>query len=40
LGLFAAFAYDFPAGPSIVLAATGIFLGCSLVSRLMKLRAA
>ena len=36
LGLFASFAYDFPAGPSIVLAAAGIFLLATGAARLIR----
>jgi zinc transport system permease protein len=36
LGLIAAFAYDFPAGPSIVLGACAIFLIASAIARLLR----
>ena len=40
LGLFTAFAYDLPAGPAIVLAATAIFILSSTVSQLFQRRTA
>jgi zinc transport system permease protein len=36
LGLFASFVYDFPAGPSIVLAATAIFLASSAAAHALR----
>jgi ABC-type Mn2+/Zn2+ transport system permease subunit len=35
-GLFAAFAYDLPAGPAIVLAATGFFILSAVAARLIR----
>jgi len=40
LGLFTAFAYDLPAGPAIVLAATAIFILSSIASQLVRRRLA
>jgi len=39
LGLFVSFVYDFPAGPSIVLAAAAIFLLSTLAARVHALKA-
>jgi zinc transport system permease protein len=40
LGLFTAFAYDLPAGPAIVLAATAIFILSSIASQMVRRRIA